>query len=90
MWIAAPRTNLSATEPLMERQRVPGRRFTGQGSATGIDGLPGCLCDYVAGCLATDGHRSWPTPTADGFCTKTATTRTASASSTTGRASTSN
>jgi len=26
MWIASPRTNLSATEPLMEPQRVPGRR----------------------------------------------------------------
>jgi len=35
LWIASPRTNLSATEPLMERQRVPGRRFTGQGSSAG-------------------------------------------------------
>ena len=31
----------------------------------------------LAGCLAADGHHSWPTPTGDGSCTKTATSRTA-------------
>ncbi len=43
----------------------------------------GCICGYLAGCLAADGHHLLPTPTVDGFCTKTATRYTAYASSTT-------